>query len=55
VSRDVSRGAVKDAVLKIEPDNFDPATEQQRQLWCYAISAKRYALCLRDETGELEL
>ena len=28
---------------------------QQRQLWCVAISAKRYALFLRDRNGEPEL
>jgi hypothetical protein len=46
------RAAVKDSILKIEDDNFDPQTERQRQLWCLAISAKRYALFLRDRNGE---
>jgi hypothetical protein len=46
------REAVKDPILKIEADNFDPKTEEQRQLWCLAISAKRYALFLRDRNGE---
>ena len=49
------RDAVKGTILKVEGDNFDPKTEQQRQLWCVAISAKRYALLLRDRNGEPEL
>ncbi|MGB7017365.1 MAG: hypothetical protein WBD69_15570, partial [Candidatus Cybelea sp.] len=49
------REAVKEPILKIERDNFDPKTEEQRQLWCLAISAKRYALFLRDRNGEPEL
>ena len=32
------------SILKIERDNFDPITGSQRQLYCFAISAKRYAL-----------
>jgi hypothetical protein len=46
------RAAVKDSILKIEDDNFDPQTKKQRELWCLAISAKRYALFLRDRNGE---
>src|SRR2546422_4412495 len=34
-----------------EDDNFDPTTHEQRQLYCLAISAKRYALFLRDQDG----
>ncbi len=49
------RTAVPDSILKIEDDNFDPKTGKQRQLWCLAISAKRYALFLRDRNGEPEL
>jgi hypothetical protein len=45
-------GAVEGSILKIEDDNYDPTTEKQRQLWCLAISAKRYALFLRDRDGE---
>jgi hypothetical protein len=45
------RAAVPDSILKIEDDNFDPIIGKQRQLWCYAISAKRYALFLRDRSG----
>lgn len=37
------------SVLKIEDDNFDFFTKTQRQLYCYAISAKRYTLFLLDE------
>ena len=47
-----NREAVKEPILKIESDNFDPRTKKQRQLWCLAISAKRYALFLRGRDGE---
>jgi hypothetical protein len=45
------RDAVKTSILKLEDDNFDdPETrEHQRQLYCLAVSAKRYALFLKDE------
>jgi hypothetical protein len=43
---------VSSSVLKIEKDNFDPITRKQRQLWCVAVSAKRYALFLRSRAGE---
>jgi hypothetical protein len=49
------RGSVENTILKIEPDNYDQTTKEQRQLWCLAISAKRYALFLRDPSGEPEL
>ncbi len=45
------RAAVPGSILKIEDDNFDPKTRQQRQLYCFAISAKRYALFLMDRNG----
>jgi hypothetical protein len=46
------RTAVPEMILKLEPENFDPDTHERRQLWCYAISAKRYTLfTLDDETG----
>jgi len=47
------RKAVPASILKIEDDNYDdPETgEHQRQLYCLAISAKRYALFLRDKRG----
>jgi hypothetical protein len=44
--RDKSR-----SILKIERDNYDPITGRQRQVYCLAVSAKRYALFLRDEEG----
>jgi hypothetical protein len=46
------RTAIPGSILKIEDDNFDPETGRQRQLWCLAISAKRYALFVRDPIGE---
>jgi len=46
---------VKDSILKIERDNFDPKTREQSQLYCVAISAKRYALFLKDPAGNPEL
>jgi hypothetical protein len=49
------RTAVSGSVLKIEDCNFDPVSKEQRQIWCVAISAKRYALLLRDETGGFAL
>jgi len=39
------------SVLKIEDDNYDPKNGNQRQLHCYAISAKRYALFLWPQKG----
>jgi hypothetical protein len=45
------RSAIPGSILKIEDDNFDPKTKKQRQLYCYAISAKRYALFVRNEAG----
>ncbi len=45
------RAAVPGSILKIEDDNFDPATRKRRQLHCVAISAKRYALFLKDRKG----
>ena len=46
------RSAIPGSILKIEDDNFDPETGRQRQLWCLAISAKRYTLFVRDPIGE---
>lgn len=43
--------AIPGSVLKIETDNFDDA-HRQRQLWCLAISAKRYALFTKDAAGD---
>ena len=49
------REAVPGSILKIEDDNFNPRTGKQRQLWCYAISTKRYTLFVRGKNGEPEL
>jgi hypothetical protein len=49
------RDAVPGSILKIEEDNFEPKTGNQRQLYCFAISAKRYALFLGDTQGNLVL
>jgi hypothetical protein len=49
------RDAIPGSILKIEGDNFDPKTRKQRQLYCLAISAKRYALFLKDRRGKPEL
>lgn len=46
------RPAIPGSVLKIEDDNFEPNTKKQRQLYCLAISAKRYALFLKDRAGK---
>lgn len=43
-----ARDAIPGSVLKIENDNFEPQTGVQRQLYCFAISAKRYALFVQD-------
>ena len=47
-----NREAVPGSILKIEDDNFDLKTKSQRQIYCFAISAKRYALFLIDQNGE---
>ena len=39
------------SILKIERDNYDPMTGKQRQLYCYAVSAKRYTLFLLNNDG----
>lgn len=49
------RNAIPGSVLKIEGDNFDAKTKKQRQLYCLAISAKRYALFSKDRRGCPEL
>jgi len=43
------------SILKIEDINFDPRTGEQREIYCYAISAKRYALFVIDEHGNPSL
>jgi hypothetical protein len=49
------RTVVPGSVLKIEDDNYDPKTKEQRPLHCLAISAKRYCLFLLDKSGNPEL
>jgi hypothetical protein len=42
-----SRDAVPGSILKLEDDNYEkgnPKTGRRRQIYCYAISAKRYVL-----------
>jgi DNA polymerase elongation subunit (family B) len=41
---------VPGSVLEIE-ENFDPQTGQQREIWCYSIASKRYALFVYDQAG----
>jgi hypothetical protein len=41
--------AIRGSVLKLEQENLGE-DDRQRQLWCYAISAKRYALFAVDAT-----
>jgi hypothetical protein len=50
--RQYDPAAVPGSILKIEDVNFNPETKGLVQVWCYAISAKRYALFLKDENGE---
>jgi len=45
------RDVVPGSILEIEDINHDPDTGERRQLWCYAISAKRYAQFTYDEGG----
>lgn len=49
------RTIVPESVLKLESDNYNAKTGKQRQLWCYAIAAKRYALFMFNKAGEPEL
>ena len=43
--------AVPGSVLKAEDENFDEDSGEQRELFCYAISAKRYVLYTLDSDG----
>lgn len=45
------RCVVRGSVLEIEDINYDSESGERRQLWCYAISAKRYALFYLDSDG----
>jgi hypothetical protein len=38
--------------LKIEADNRHLKSKQPRQIYCYAISAKRHALFVKNKRGE---
>jgi len=49
------RDIVTDSILKIEDVNFDAAAKAQRQLYAFAISAKRYALFLKLPNGDVEV
>lgn len=46
------RDAISGSILKIEDDNRDLRTGERRQIYCLAISAKRYALFILDQRGE---
>jgi len=39
------------SILKIERDNYDPETGEQRHVYCLSIASKRYALFLKNEDG----
>lgn len=47
-------GKIPGSVLKLEEVNLD-TKGNQRPVWCYAISAKRYCLYTMDDQGEPEL
>jgi hypothetical protein len=49
------RKIIAGSVLKIEDDNFDHKTGEQRPIYCLAISAKRYALFHWPKTEKPEL
>lgn len=49
------RDRVPGSILKIEEVNFVPDTETSRQLFAFAISAKRYALFVRGADGAIEV
>jgi hypothetical protein len=46
---------VPGSILKIEDENFDRETGRPRQLFCYAIAAKRYVLFNRGEGKQIEI
>jgi hypothetical protein len=43
------------SILKIEDENYDPATGRQREIECYAIASKRYGLFKRRPDGTPEI
>ena len=47
-----NRNAVPGSILKIESDNRELKSKKPRQIYCYAISAKRYALFVKNRRGE---
>jgi hypothetical protein len=46
------KDAVPGSILKLEKVNFDRITKTRRQLFCFAISAKRYVLFLLNGDGK---
>jgi hypothetical protein len=48
------RSAIPGSILNLEEVNRN-ATAARRPVWCYAISAKRYALFVIDDRGEAEI
>jgi hypothetical protein len=46
-----NRALVSGSILEPEEWNFEPETSERLQLYCYAISAKRYALYNLDANG----
>ena len=47
-----NRNAVPGSILKVESDNRHLKSKKPRQIYCYAISAKRYALFVKNARGE---
>jgi hypothetical protein len=50
-----NEASVPGSILKIEDENYDPRTGQQRTIECFSISAKRYALFTRTRDGTPEI
>jgi hypothetical protein len=50
-----NRSIVSGSVLKIEKENFDENTGARGQLYCYTISAKRYALFNEEQDGGIKI
>jgi len=46
--------AGKESVLKVEKENYGP-DGQQRQLFAYSVSSKRYCMFIENERGEREI
>jgi predicted nucleic acid-binding Zn ribbon protein len=45
------RNLVPGSILALVDVNFDPDTGERREIWCYAIAAKRYTLFTLDSDG----